>query len=112
MRKLQQDFGHLFCRQVTVGGRLLTTKIMTGTDSKSEQKEKEEYKASVGASASYGVFSASVKHEQSAGSSTAQSQSQENKNETHTFEAVGGDTLLGTKYSSPSRTIPHFADIA
>lgn len=97
MRKLHQDFGQLFCKQVTVGGRLLTTKIMTGTENKSEQAEKEEYKASVGVSASYGGVSASVKHEQGAGKGTAKGEVAIASNEAHTFEAVGGDTLLGTK---------------
>jgi hypothetical protein len=98
MRKLHRDFGQLFCRQVTVGGRLLTTKIMDSTTNTSEQEQKEEYKGSVAASVSYaGVGSASVKHEQQGGKSAEQNVGQENKNESHSFEAVGGDTLLGTK---------------
>lgn len=94
---MHEDFGQLFCKQVTVGGRLLTTKIMTTTENKSEQVQKEEYKASVAVSASYGAFSASVKHEQGGGNSTAKGQVQTKSSESHSFEAVGGDTLLASK---------------
>lgn len=97
MRKLHQDFGQLFCRRVTVGGRLLTTKTMTEDKTVSEQSQKQEYKVSVAVAVTTPYVSASVKHEQSKSSEVSQNTATADKRENHAFEAVGGDTILASK---------------
>jgi hypothetical protein len=97
LRKLQSDFGYLFCRRVTVGGRLQTMKIMDETGSTSEQAQKQSFKESVGVSVSSPWVSASVNHSSETGSATSSSQTNIDKSEKHVFEAMGGDTLLASK---------------
>ena len=98
LRKLHEDFGHLFCRQVTVGGRLLTSKVLHVATGSSEQAEKSEYKLSVSASVSTPYVDASVKHDRSGESGSEGKKASSDSAERHAFEAVGGDTTLAAKY--------------
>lgn len=98
LRQLYRDYGHLFCKQVTIGGRLQSTKIFNSTTNTSEQSAKEEFKVSVGLQVStpFGV-GAGMKHETSQGSSTDQKSGDHKERETNVFEAVGGNTILAAK---------------
>ncbi|KAF2839889.1 hypothetical protein M501DRAFT_1015973 [Patellaria atrata CBS 101060] len=107
MRKLQREFGQLFCQRVTVGGRLQSTRIMDAKSTMSEQEQKEQYKVSVGLQVSTPIgVGAGVKHEQEKGKSVTVNTTNIDKSETHVFEAVGGETILA---SSPSIWAPSVA---
>ena len=109
LRKLQAEYGQLFCQQVTLGGRLLSTKIVTTKSQTEIEEKKESFKVSVGASvsASVGGFSASteVKHEESKGQAETNETSSRSQNESMVFEAVGGDTILATDPGRWSSTV-------
>lgn len=98
LRKLHSDFGQFFCRKVTLGGRLICTKLSKAEANKSEEERKSEYKTSVGASIQAWKVSASVKRDTATTSSTASSAASAASREQHVFEAVGGDTILASKY--------------
>lgn len=114
LRKLQAEYGQLFCQRVTLGGRLLSTKIVTSTENKTMEEHKESMKVSVGASisGSYAGFSASasVKHEQAQGTTNANETSQRSQNEAAVFEAVGGDTILANNPPSWCGTVGNHAN--
>ena len=98
LRKLYQDFGQLFCKQVTVGGRLQSTKIMKQSSAESEQDQKEQFKVSVGLQVSTPIgVGAGVKHEQEKGKSSSVNTTTVDKGENNVFEAVGGNTILAAK---------------
>ncbi|KAM7211203.1 hypothetical protein V8F06_013413 [Rhypophila decipiens] len=97
LRRLQRDFGQLWCQQVTLGGRLQSSKTMSDTSKTSEQQQKEAFKWSVGSQVTTPWASASVKHTEASGSSTEESVTDVIKKEKNVFEAVGGDTILVTK---------------
>ncbi|KAJ9634366.1 hypothetical protein H2199_009024 [Coniosporium tulheliwenetii] len=86
---------HLFCQNLTLGGRLQSTKIIKSNSYHIEQEQKEQFKVSVGVSVStpFGV-SGSVKHEQEWGSTQSESRTDKKTEESNVFEAVGGDTVL------------------
>ena len=98
LRKLYRDFGQVFCKQVTLGGRLQSTKVITDTTTKTEQEHKEQFKVSVGVQVSTPIgVGAGVKHEREKGNSSSNSDANNNQSETNVFEAVGGDTILVSK---------------
>ncbi|KAI6777471.1 hypothetical protein HG530_001416 [Fusarium avenaceum] len=103
LRQLRRDYGYLFCKSITIGGRLLTQALMDQSLTTSEQEQKQSLKTSVGLSVSSPEASGSVSHTQETGSDNSKSQAQENKSESHTFEAMGGDSLLAT---NPTSWIP------
>ncbi|KAJ9636432.1 hypothetical protein H2199_008107 [Coniosporium tulheliwenetii] len=83
---------------LTLGGRLQSTKIIKSNSYHMEQEQKEQFKVSVGVSVStpFGV-SGSVKHEQEWGSTQSESKTDKKTEESNVFEAVGGDTILANK---------------
>lgn len=97
LRQLQSDFGYLFCRRVTMGGRLQTKKIMEETTKTSEQEQKQSMKVSVGVAVTTPWVSSTVKHTNESGSASSSSTTDKRQEEQHFFEATGGDTLLATK---------------
>jgi hypothetical protein len=103
LRQLRRDFGYLFCKQITLGGRLQTLELMDQSMKTSEQEQKQSLKTSVGLSVSTPKASASVSHTQESGSANSSSQGQSDNSENHAFEALGGDTLLA---SNPLAWIP------
>ncbi|KAK6508955.1 hypothetical protein TWF481_003723 [Arthrobotrys musiformis] len=95
LRKLHQDFGHLFCKSVTLGGRLLSSKIMAGKETGTENERKDQFKTSVGLQVQTPVgVGAGVKNENETGSGSGDRENKKDKDEKHVFEAVGGDTTL------------------
>ncbi|EMT71700.1 hypothetical protein FOC4_g10010215 [Fusarium odoratissimum] len=96
LRQLRRDYGYLFCKSITIGGRLLTQALMDQSLTTSEQEQKQSLKTSVGLSVSSPKASGSVSHTQESGSDNSKSQAQSDKSESHTFEAMGGDSLLAT----------------
>lgn len=85
-------------KQVTVGGRLQSTKIMKQSSTESEQDQKEQFKVSVGLQVSTPiVVGAGVKHEQEKGKSSSANTTTVRKAENNVFEAVGGNTILAAK---------------
>ncbi|KAM0209146.1 hypothetical protein ACHAQD_011311 [Fusarium lateritium] len=103
LRQLRRDYGYLFCKSITVGGRLLTQALMDQSLTTSEQEQKQSLKTSVGLSVSSPKASGSASHTQESGSDNSKSQAQSDKSESHTFEAMGGDSLLAT---NPTAWIP------
>ena len=112
LRKLQAEYGQLFCQRTTLGARLLSTKTVTMTEQKTMEEHKESFKTSVGASVSASVagfsMSASVKHEEAKGSTTVNETSQASKDENVVFEAVGGDTILANNPSAWCTSVGSF----
>lgn len=94
LRKIHQDFGQLFCQNLTLGARLLTTKLMTDTATLSSSEQKEQFKVSVGVSVTTPFGGASVKHDETHGSSDTAEKAVKDTVESNVFEAVGGNTLL------------------
>lgn len=93
--------GHLFSRKVTLGGRLVATKVVKMTEQSNEKSMKEDFKVSVGVSVKTPIgVGGSVKVDSQTSSSNATSETQINRNETQIFEAVGGDTILANKFVS------------
>ncbi|MCJ1390225.1 hypothetical protein MMC18_003083 [Xylographa bjoerkii] len=114
LRKLQAEYGQLFCQRVTLGGRLLSTKLVTTTEKKTLEEAKESFKTSVGASVSggFGGFSASAsfKHEQAQGNSNVNEAAKRSQNEAAVFEAVGGDTILANNPPMWCATVGNYAN--
>lgn len=106
LRTIYRDYGQLWCQRVTVGGRLQSTKTMASSEKSKEQSEKESFKTSVGLQVTtpFGV-GAGVKHSQGSGTEKLANLAQIDKAEKNVFEAVGGDTILASKYVNPSTHI-------
>ncbi|KAF4442961.1 putative oxidoreductase ordL [Fusarium austroafricanum] len=108
LRQLQSDFGYLFCRKITVGGRLQTKKIMEEVTTKSEQEQKQSMKWSVGVAVTTPWTNTTTKHTNESGSAKSSSITNKTENEQHFFEATGGDTLLATNPVEWATTVgPH-----
>ena len=109
LRKLQVEYGQLFCQQVTLGGRLLSTKFSSVDEQKSIEETKESFKNFVGASVSGGFggisAGASVKHDQAQGASNVSEKDSRSQNEAVIFEAVGGDTILANNSAKWCATV-------
>ncbi|KAI6791601.1 hypothetical protein KC363_g3337 [Hortaea werneckii] len=105
LRRLQADFGQLFCQQLTLGARLLSTQTMSTRFKGSTDEQKEQFKVSVGVSVSTPYGGASVKHEQEKGSSSETKRSETTSNESNVFEAVGGDTILANNPNAWASTV-------
>ncbi|KAI7530567.1 hypothetical protein KC317_g20037, partial [Hortaea werneckii] len=105
LRRLQADFGQLFCQQLTLGARLLSTQTMSTRFKGSTDEQKEQFKVSVGVSVSTPYGGASVKHEQEQGSSSENKRSETTSNESNVFEAVGGDTILANNPNAWASTV-------
>ncbi|KAM0424832.1 hypothetical protein ACHAPT_009888 [Fusarium lateritium] len=105
LRQLQSDFGYLFCRRVTMGGRLQTKKIMEETTKTSEQQQKQSMKVSVGVAVTTPWVNSTVKHTNESGSATSSATTDKTQEEQHFFEATGGDTLLATNPTAWAPTV-------
>ncbi|KAF2811812.1 uncharacterized protein BDZ99DRAFT_414359 [Mytilinidion resinicola] len=106
LRKLHADFGHLFCQNLTLGGRLQSTKIIKTDTLTTEQEQKEQFKVSVGVSVSTPIgIGASMKHEEEKGSTQSQNTMDKKTNENNIFEAVGGDTILANNPAAWAPTV-------
>ncbi|KAG9494758.1 hypothetical protein J7337_013897 [Fusarium musae] len=103
LRQLRRDYGYLFCKSVTIGGRLQTQAVMDQSSKTSEQEQKQSLKTSVGLAVSAPKVSASVSHTEESGSDNSSSHGKSDKSESHVFEAMGGDSLLA---SNPLAWIP------
>ncbi|KAJ7618220.1 hypothetical protein B0H17DRAFT_1219978 [Mycena rosella] len=94
LRKLHENFGHLFCKQVMIGGALQSTKVVSTTSTSQETTVKEAFRASVGVAvktpAGVGA-SLKAEHEQGKGESSGQKDS--NISESVVFEATGGTVI-------------------
>lgn len=90
--------GHIFATSVQLGGRLHTTKESSATTATEAKAEKSEFKAAVGAnfSASFSSGSASAAYAKNHDSQL--DKSNEKISEGLSWEAQGGETLLGSKY--------------
>lgn len=109
LRRLHAEYGNLFCQRVTIGGRLLSTKVVTTSEKQTMEEHKESFKKSVGASVSGGYAgfsaSASVKHEANQGGDKVNEDTAKTQNEAAVFEAVGGETILSTDPKSWCPTV-------
>ncbi|KAI8931675.1 hypothetical protein NX059_011322 [Plenodomus lindquistii] len=94
LRLLQAQYGQLFCQELTLGARLLSTKVVAATKDGSLESHKDEFKASIGASVQTPWGGGSVKHEQAKGKEVTNSTLNTSARENNVFEACGGDTIL------------------
>ncbi|KAH6871546.1 hypothetical protein B0T10DRAFT_590929 [Thelonectria olida] len=108
LRQLRRDFGYLFCKQLTLGGRLQTLQLMDQSLKTSEQEQKQSLKTSVGLAISSPQASASASHTQESGSANSSSQTQSDKSEQHAFDAMGGDTLLASNPTAWVHTVGRY----
>ncbi|EUC28058.1 hypothetical protein COCCADRAFT_64920, partial [Bipolaris zeicola 26-R-13] len=94
VRAIHDQYGQLFCQELTLGARLLSTKrIKTDKDTDTEQ-HKEQMKVSVGASVQTPYGGVSAKHDEEKVKTNDKSTEKSNTQEINVFEAVGGDTIL------------------
>ncbi|MCJ1406830.1 hypothetical protein MMC19_000900 [Ptychographa xylographoides] len=97
LRALHDRFGHLFCEEVLIGGRLQTTRVTTASDEMSQTTEKSQFKNEVGLSIAFPkVASLSMKKSNETGSDEQHSRQQTSMNDAMVFEATGGNTILAT----------------
>ncbi|KAH7118725.1 hypothetical protein B0J11DRAFT_582534 [Dendryphion nanum] len=95
LRRIHADYGHLFCQNLTLGGRLQSSKIAKGKSISEEETQKEQFKVSVGVTVATPVgVGASVKRDQEQGKEGSDNKTDKQSDETNVFEAVGGDTIL------------------
>ena len=95
LRDLHRNFGHLFCKEVVIGGRLQSTRYTNASDSITESTEKSKFKASLGLQVSVpgaGSLSSKASHED--GRSHNQQQQDSQMQDAIIFEATGGNTIL------------------
>lgn len=110
MRALLADFGQLFCRRVTVGGRLQSTQVIDENSTLSEHEQKEQFKMSIGVQVTTPYGGGGVKHEKETGSGSSDSRAEVNKNERHVFDATGGDTILASNPLKWAATVGRHAN--
>ncbi|OBS29591.1 hypothetical protein FPOA_03528 [Fusarium poae] len=108
LRKLNEDFGQLWCQRITVGGRLQSTSIMTDETVTSEQEQKEAMKVSVGVQVTTPFGGGGVKHTNENGKAESKNTSNVQKDESNVFEAVGGDTILAANPTAWSSTVADY----
>lgn len=113
LRKLHQDFGQLFCKNVTLGGRLSSTKTIQATSTQTEEMEKQEFKINFGYATkadgtAIGVpvqASVGAKLEHSSGYTESKNTTEKNTFEQIFFEANGGDTILANNPGKWAATV-------
>lgn len=107
LRKVHDRYGQLFCQELTLGGRLMSTKIITSASSQDLEAKKEQFKVSVGANVQSpyggGGMKASAEGGEDQSSATENSSSEEN----NIFEAVGGNTILANNPTAWSATVAY-----
>ncbi|CAF3480417.1 unnamed protein product [Fusarium graminearum] len=108
LRKLNEEFGQLWCQRITIGGRLQSISIMTDETVTSEQEQKEAMKVSVGVQVTTPFGGAGVKHTNESGKMESKSTTDVKKNESNVFEAVGGDTILAANPTAWSSTVADY----
>lgn len=90
----QRRFGVIFAQQVTLGGRLESTKAADSHAAADSSSVKDAFKAELGAAVSYGPVSASASASTENQTSEQKNKSQQQGNSTISYTARGGDTLL------------------
>lgn len=107
LRKVHDRYGQLFCQELTLGGRLMSTKIITSESSEDLEAKKEQFKVSVGANVQSpyggGGMKASAEGVKDQTLATDKSSSEEN----NIFEDVGGDTILANNPTAWSATVAY-----
>ncbi|KAG8408498.1 hypothetical protein J3458_019534 [Metarhizium acridum] len=93
----RRKFGHLFTTSVQLGGRLQSTRDSSTLVANDMDAKKDSMKLAAGANFACPFGSASVSVSDSKGSSSQSSQRSEQGQEALTWEAQGGETLLGSK---------------
>ncbi|KAF5567607.1 membrane attack complex component perforin (MACPF) domain-containing protein [Fusarium phyllophilum] len=97
LKALYDSYGHFFCEEVLIGGRLQTTRATKITDKYSVTRAKSQFKAEVGVAISIpSVASINGKYSKESGSDEEQSQQETHSSDAITFEATGGNTILTT----------------
>ncbi|OAA71782.1 Membrane attack complex component/perforin (MACPF) domain protein [Akanthomyces lecanii RCEF 1005] len=101
LRALHNNYGHFFCEEVLIGGRLQTTRATRITDKYTMTRAKSQFKAQVGVALSLPkVASIDAKYSEESGSDQEDTKHQTTSSDSITFEATGGNTILAT---SPPR---------
>ncbi|KAL9564491.1 hypothetical protein ACKAV7_010943 [Fusarium commune] len=97
LKALYDNYGHFFCEEVLIGGRLQTTRATKISDKYSEKRAKSQFKAQVGVAISVPqVASINSKYSTEKGRDEEKSQQEIHANDSITFEATGGNTILAT----------------
>ncbi|KAH7184519.1 uncharacterized protein B0J16DRAFT_241459, partial [Fusarium flagelliforme] len=111
LQRLHAEYGNYFSQRVTLGGRLLSSKVLAANDSQGLDQQKQSFRTSVGTSVSgnVGIYNASVSASQevTTGNAHTNENSSQTQNEACVFEAVGGNTILST---NPKAWCPTVAD--
>jgi hypothetical protein len=97
LKGLYDSFGHFFCEEVILGGRLQTTRSTNITDKMSMTSAKTQFKAEVGLAVSMpvaGGFNSKVSR--GTGTDVAHHVQETNARDAIAFEATGGNTILVT----------------
>ncbi|CZR43765.1 uncharacterized protein FPRO_07318 [Fusarium proliferatum ET1] len=97
LKALYDNYGHFFCEEVLIGGRLQTTRATNITDKYSVTRAKSQFKAEVGVAISIPkIASINAKYSKESGSDEEHSQQETHSSDAITFEATGGNTILAT----------------
>ncbi|KAK2681962.1 hypothetical protein RAB80_003755 [Fusarium oxysporum f. sp. vasinfectum] len=101
LRELYDTFGHFFCEEILIGGRLQTTRATKISAKYSESRAKSQFKTQVGVAVSVPqVASFNSKFSTEEGGEEEKSQQKIHASDSITFEATGGNTILA---SNPPR---------
>ncbi|ORY14656.1 hypothetical protein BCR34DRAFT_645688 [Clohesyomyces aquaticus] len=103
--EFQARYGVIFAQEVTLGGRLQSTKAADAAFSTENNSEKEAFKAAVGAGVSVGSFSTSVKADTETATSRAGESSRSSGISAISYTARGGDTLRCANPASWAGTV-------
>lgn len=111
LQRLHAEYGNYFSQRVTLGGRLLSSKVLSEEDAQHMDQQKQSFRTSVGTSVSgnIGIYNAdvSISHQNTSGDAHTNENSRQTQNEACVFEAVGGETILAT---NPKEWCPTVAD--
>ncbi|KAK8103221.1 hypothetical protein PG984_016367 [Apiospora sp. TS-2023a] len=95
VRRFYERFGYFFAQEVTLGGVLLSTKVVDGTEHAETTKSKEAFKTAIGLSVTTPIeIGVSAKYEKITGNDKADVDGNRHVNDRVAFEATGGNTLL------------------
>jgi hypothetical protein len=107
LRQVHDRYGQLFCQELTLGGRLMSTKIITSKNTEDLEAKKEQFKVSVGANVQSPYGGGGMKASAEGGNDMTLATDKSSSKEDNIFEAVGGDTILANNPTAWSATVAY-----
>ncbi|KAK7973445.1 hypothetical protein PG988_007579 [Apiospora saccharicola] len=99
VRRFYERFGYFFAQEVTLGGVLLSTKVIDATQHDETTKSQEAFKTAIGLSVTTPVeIGVSAKQEKITGNDKTDVDGNRRVNDRVAFEATGGNTLLAGRH--------------